>query len=141
FDQKECGLSVKELYLTSFLDEPFISLNHEYKYFRFDDLEAFLQKFRYYMVYRSRFQLTKHSWSERKTFKDYQISDLKKIEGVLNEIPEFNEKLVSEVKPVLGANISFAQCEEYLIQENKIRELAALIDDPAVYNYFSHMVE
>ncbi len=141
FDQSECGLSVKELYLTSNMEALYISLNHEYKYFRFDDLEPFLQKFRYYMLYNARFQQKKHSWSDRKSFKDFQISDLQRIQSLLDEIPVYNESLVGDVKGVLNATVSFNQCEEYLAQENKIRELSALIEDPGVYMYFAQMVE
>src|SRR5690606_28351196 len=115
--------------------------NHEYKHFRFDDLDAFLQKFRYYMLYSDRFELTKHTWSERRSFKNYQISDLQQIQLVLDEIPVYTAQLIEEVKAVLHATISFVQCEEYLAQESKIRELMALIEDPLVYTYFAQMVE
>ena len=141
FDQSECGISVKELYLTSELNETFISLNHVYKNFRLDDLEGFLQKFRYYIIYSTRFKLKKHSWSDRKSFKDYTISDLQKIQHILEEIPVFNAAMADAVKEVVNASVSFAQCEEYLAQENKIRELITLIGDPVVYEHFKQMVE
>lgn len=141
FDQSECGISIKELYLTSYLDKPSISLNHVYKNFRFDDLEGFLQKFRYYIIYSVRFKLKKHSWSERKSFKEYTISDLQKIQGILEEIPSFEAQIADRLKPIVKASVSFNQFEEYLGQKNKIREFMSLIEDPLVYNYFKHMVE
>jgi len=51
FDEQECGLSVKELYLTSDLDKPSVNLKLQYKYFNLSQLDDFLLTLRTCFTY------------------------------------------------------------------------------------------
>ena len=141
FDREESGLSVKELYLTSDLNAPAVSLNQEYKFFKLDDLNDFLQKFRYYVLYSSRFMLPRYPWVNRKSFKDYTISDLQNIQKILKEIPKYKSQLLNSVSEVISVKVVFEECEELFNNTAKIKELNALMLDDGVYASFTFMVE
>lgn len=141
FDQSECGLSVKELYLTSNLNAPTISMNHEYRFFRFDDMEAFMLKFKYYMLYYNRFRKPKHPWGDRKSFKGYTLSDLQQIQDILKSIPEYQIMLSQQIDKVIQTPLSFKECETLLENEAQLREFNTLIASDVVYDYFKFTVE
>ena len=54
FDISECGVSVKELYLTSSPNQPFLNLKEDYKQFKFNEIDDFLRKFDRYFVYENK---------------------------------------------------------------------------------------
>ena len=54
FDDTECGLSIKELYLTSDLQEPSVNIKQEYQYYTFSTLQEFLRKQKMYATVRGK---------------------------------------------------------------------------------------
>ena len=56
FDDTECGLSIKELYLTSDLQEPSVNIKQEYQYYTFSTVQEFLRKQKMYIQYAAKFE-------------------------------------------------------------------------------------
>src|SRR5690606_22462727 len=73
FDDTECGLSVKELYLTSDIGGDSINIRQEYQHFPFTTLPAFLQVLRQYVTYASVFEDNHYVWRNRCSFSGYQL--------------------------------------------------------------------
>jgi hypothetical protein len=140
FDEKECGLSVKELYLTSDLRKPFISLKQEYNYFKFDDLQPFINKLRYYVLYAEKFLKEGYPWRNRKNFKDYSLTDLKEMLGIIEEIPVFKEKLDRETMGVINSRVSLYEGELILNNKAEIRKMFEILADTDVYRHFQNIL-
>lgn len=140
YDDGECKLSIKELYLTSDMFKPNISLRQEYKYFTFDEVEKFIPLLRIYSAYAIRFNKEDYPWKNRVRFKDYGLSELKEIQKLLKEVPAYQEKIADEIESVVGERLSLEQCEAILAREEKIKELLRNLLSPEVYEYFVHMV-
>ncbi|MFM8912207.1 MAG: DUF4011 domain-containing protein, partial [Flammeovirgaceae bacterium] len=51
FDETECEASVKQLYLQSNQQKPFVPLKQEYQFFKFRSLQDFLRKLKQYCLY------------------------------------------------------------------------------------------
>jgi len=67
FDESECGLSAKELYLTSKRSEKIINVKQEYRNFDFREIDDFNLKLRDYISYAREFS-RKSSSGESKVF-------------------------------------------------------------------------
>lgn len=141
FDQSECGLSIKELYLTSDLNAPSVNLKHEYRYFHFDNLEDFISKFKYFLLYNARFQAPKYPWKNRVSFKEHTITDFQNIQDILQEIPDYQKKISKLTREIVQGGMDFIACEEFLNNESKILEFNVLLANDTVYEYFSFMQE
>src|SRR5699024_2598494 len=122
FDQSECGLSIKELYLTSDLNAPSIKLKHEYRHFHFDSLDEFVSKFKYYLLYNARFQAPKYPWKNRVSFKEHTITDFQNTQDILEEIPAYQKKLAKRTREIVQGGMDFVACEEFLKNQDKILE-------------------
>lgn len=87
FDETECGVSIKELYLTSSSDEPFIALNDLYRHFRMDNWDAFRRQFKTYSEYFKHIG-PDHPWAQRRSFAGFGINELRAMERMLSDWPE-----------------------------------------------------
>ncbi|MCG8318350.1 MAG: AAA domain-containing protein [Cytophagales bacterium] len=140
FDEAECGISAKELYLTCELVEKTINLKQEYRFFKFDTLDDTLRKFRNYFSYALEFDRLGHPWYGRKSFKDFGIADLKKISSILNEIPKFQEEISKEATGIVNSELKIEDCEAALYKEKEIHKLIDTLKSEKVYKYFRQMM-
>jgi hypothetical protein len=141
YDQKECGLSVKELYLTCNLDEPNISLVQEYRPFKLDQLNEFIQKLKYYIGYAQKFNQYDHPFYNRNSFRDFSLSDLKCMQDLLDEIPQFQQTLEDRVEEITNAKLKLDDLESILNKSDQIKEMLGILKNPAIYSYFQHIVK
>ena len=139
FDESECGKSAKELYLTSSPDAPSFSMNLEYRSFHFNDLPDTLRRFRTYLEYFDKFEKRTHFWAKGPSFAGFQTTDLVKLKNVLDEVPAFNEVLMSTSKGFGSQPIDF-ETGEYL--SHKLPELLELhegLKEAVVYKVYQQL--
>jgi DNA replication protein DnaC len=140
FDENECGLSVKELYLTSDLSRPSISLRQEYNFFKLDDLQPFINKLRYYVLYAKKFLKEGYPWRLRKNFKDFTLSDLKEILKIIDDLPAFKNWMDQETLSMINAKITFYEGEMILKNRTDIETMLEMLEDVDVYRYFQFIL-
>ena len=141
FDDSECGISVKELYLTSDFSKNSINLKQEYKNFHFDKVDAFLPKLRTYTAYANKFNKDDYPWNNRVKFKGYGLSDLKTIKDIIKAIPEYQEEISGKAEDYIHNKLGLEAFEAILAKEEKIKELLKHLDHEKVYKYFRHMIQ
>ncbi|MGK7393368.1 MAG: AAA domain-containing protein [Candidatus Cyclobacteriaceae bacterium M3_2C_046] len=140
FDESECNLSVKELYLTSDFYQPSINLKQEYKHFPFEQVNQFIPRLKTYAAYAAKFNKEEYPWKTRVRFKNYSISDQKIIREIIEEVPRFQDQLSAEAKKILQADLSLEAFEAILSWEEKIKELLRHLRQEKVYDYFRFMI-
>lgn len=140
FDEKECGLTVKELYLTSNLAEETINIKQEYQYFNFTELHEFIPKLKAYSNYASWFEGESYVWRERKSFSALRLSDLKAIEHVVSDIPRYQANVIDDVEKILQRRLSVEKVESLHARESDILGLIAVLKDDETYCYFQSMI-
>lgn len=139
FDESECGKSAKELYLTSFPDQPNFSMNLEYRAFHFSDLAETERKFKIYLTYYDRFEKRTHFWAKGPSFASFQTKDLVSIQKVLHEIPTFSNSIQIESKKFCSQPIDF-DSGDYL--SGKLPELYGLFEglkEKVVFKVYQHL--
>ena len=91
FDESIAGVSAKELYLTSNLNDPKVAIDDLFRDFKLNELTDFEAKLNVYGQYTRRIG-TEHAWQERVGFADFDFSDLQKINKTITEIPAWYEQ-------------------------------------------------
>jgi AAA domain/Protein of unknown function (DUF4011) len=139
FDEKECGTCIKELYLSSFPDEPVINIKQEFQHFRFDPPD-FLGKLKTYAHYADKFEHKKYPWYDRKSFGSHQLSDLRSIQEHLKAIPVFFTSLSGRLHEICGTTFNWNQCEALLDRKTESLEIVSLIDSEERFKYLLQML-
>ena len=140
FDESECGLSVKELYLTSSPHAEHVPLNLEYRKFHFDSLDPFTKKLNAYARYGEKFLDERYPWFIRKTFARYQVSDLNALLRHLREITPFIPQLEQETVQAMGKKVAFQDAVVIIRKQREVHHLIDVLKDPNVYHALAHLV-
>lgn len=93
FDETECGVSIKELYLTSDPHAPHADMRAYYRQFRMDHWDGFKRHLKTYADYASLIHAS-HPWRTRRSFADFGMAELRTMENMLSEWPAAFEKQV-----------------------------------------------
>jgi len=141
FDQQECGISVKELYLTSTLDGPSVSARQEFRHFSISAIYEFKKVLESYHSYVERFENDDFHWKDRRSFNGYTIKDLKAIHKHIDKVWDYAEKLAKDASTLLNSGVSYDTLEHIENNNTDIRKFISLLKDPAVYRYFNEHLE
>jgi len=140
FNDNECGVTVKELYLRSDPSQSVINLKQEYQNFPLNNVDQFLVRLKAYAFYAQHFEKDDYAWRDRKPFTGLGISDLKEIEKIILEIPLTASELLNQLETQVGARLDWEQCEELLEREAEINEMMAQLENVNSYFYFQQMM-
>ncbi len=141
YDESECGLSVKELYMTSDIHKPAITMKQEYKDFQFREERQFLKRLNRYALYAERYQKEDYPLIDRKSFADFGVTEFHALKQAINEIPGFQQRISQATEELTNQPITLPEAEKILERKPKVEELLAILKDKNVYPYFRHMVE
>jgi hypothetical protein len=139
FDDKECGLSIKELYLTSDLQAATLNIRQEYQYFTFGSLQDFLRKLKTYVQYASKFEGDDYVWRDRRSFASFQPLDEKEIEKILTYIPKYQQKIADAVEKEIGVRLNLHDCESLSLKEDDILGMISVLKDDDTFRFFQAM--
>ncbi|MBT1705913.1 AAA domain-containing protein [Chryseosolibacter indicus] len=141
FDDKESGLSIKELYLTSDLNGPTINVRQEYRDLSFSVLPEYLRKLKTYNGYAKTFEVDDYLWRDRKSFANYTLSDLKQIEKAVLDVNPYQRQLNDRIQALIPVKLNIEECEALYARESEILAMIALLKNDIVYRYFDAMAE
>lgn len=110
FDTHECGLSVKELYLTSNPNGPFIDLKNNYHYLVYPGVNNFISKIKNYLLYSEKFENHNYVLKNRKSFAEFESKDLLTFEKLIPEIISFHSLLMANTGDLLVEPINLEEC-------------------------------
>lgn len=141
FDDKECGLSIKELYLTSDLQAEAIGMRQEYQFFHFNRLPDFLRKLKQYVTYSALFTRPDYAWRDRISFSRFTVSDMKEMEQAITDVVEYQEQLQNEIRKLVPVTLTLEECESFCARQDDVLGMIALLQDETIYEYFQTMAE
>ena len=138
FDDSECDLSIKELYLTSTRSASNVNLRQEYRHFVFGDMANTINRLRTFIHYSQKFTRDDYPLVNRKSFHNLGLSDLKAMQSILVEIPKVQDDVGNRVAQITGEKLSLEDCNNLLGQEEQVETLKEIIAEPKVYEYFQN---
>jgi hypothetical protein len=141
FNDQECGLSVKELYLTSEIQGDSINIRQEYQHFPFTTLPQFLKTLRQYATYADVFEQPEYLWRNRVSFSGYQLNELKEIERVIKDIPEFQKALQEKIANLIGIKLNIEDADSFRAREDDVLGMIALLKTDVIFRYMQAMAE
>jgi hypothetical protein len=141
FDDKECGVSIKELYLTSDLHGNAINIRQEYQAFPFPTLPDFLRTLRQYVGYENAFGGEQYAWRERKSFSGFGFRELKEIEKAVSDIPAYQKEIQTQFRDLIGVELNLEDAQSLLGREDDILAMIALLKNETIFQYFLAMVD
>lgn len=132
FDESVCGLSIKELYLTSNPNEPYIALDNLYQSFHFQEINDFVRRLDAYQTYAQRVNIPTHPWAQRVDFSEIRFAEIPKIEVVLNDVPSFLQHLAERSEP-----FAYHHLQTLLSHRYTLETIAEHLSEPTVYQLFN----
>ena len=141
FDDQECGLSVKELYLTSDIQGDTINIRQEYQHFPFTTLAPFLKTLAQYAAYAAFFEQPDYAWRNRCSFSGYQLHDRKSIEQVIREIPAYQKETQDKIKDLINVVLNLEEADSFRAREDDALGMIALVKTEAIFKYMQAMAD
>ncbi len=139
FDESECGLSVKELYLTSNQEAAAVNFKQEYTQFKFDELDQFIINLTDYAEYVEKYERSDYEWFDRRSFKNHGVSDLRTINEILDEIPAYQDEIAERAQQIVGSKLRLEDFEAILNKRDYIVRMLGTIKDEESFEYFQHL--
>ncbi len=128
FDTSECGLSAKELYLTSTAEHTLLVLDDVYQQFNLAEIDDFAARLADFAAYQQRVGAG-HHWAERVSFSQFVNADLGKIDKVIVAWYELRKSTNGQCKVALGKQLSFDELNNWQAHDWEITSILTLIGD------------
>jgi len=81
-----------------------------------------------------------YPWRERKSFSSFQVSDLKTLLGHLKEIPRYFDGILSQLRELSAADLTFEECEALVIRKKEAEEMVELLGTEQRFKTFQAIV-
>lgn len=140
FDEKECGLSIKELYLTSSPDEKGINLKNEYRNFNFHDVDEFIKRLNRYAHYNTLFNDPGYPLLRRRSFAGFTVGDMQMMSASVDDIKEFRKAFDINIEKVTGSSLDYKDAQALLRRRHFVVEMLGILEKPEAYEWFQHMM-
>lgn len=138
FDESDCGISAKELYLNCDFNKIRLKLTQTVRHFKKKEIDEFSAKLVHFQSYVDDFSKDDFIWQDRVNFKDFSLNDKKDIVVLLNKIPEYLEETTTKSKKLVGSSMSLNEFEEVVQKKERLHSLQELLS-PVAYEYLVHM--
>lgn len=130
FDETECGVSIKELYLTSDPNAPHADMRSYYRQFRMDAWDGFKRHLKTYSDYTFLVGPT-HPWRNRRSFAAFGMAELRTMENMLSEWPAAFEKQIDYFGQIAGIPFDKAFIRNREEVTERLTDITELISDEA----------
>jgi len=129
FDISECGLSAKELYLTSNSEKPILSLEDVYPQFHMANVDNFIRRLTDYSAYQQHL-VPGHPWAERVSFALFTNADLGKADQIISNWIQLRKTTNEQIITLLDQPLLLADLADWLTYDWELSALLALLDTP-----------
>ncbi|WP_080059756.1 AAA domain-containing protein [Spirosoma aerolatum] len=127
FDTRECGVSAKELYLTTDSDALSVDLGDTYPQFHLSNVDNFVRRLADFAAYEQRLG-TEHLWKERVSFAAFSNADLGKADQAIVRWIQLRETANQQTTQIVGQSLSLSQLTDWLAHDWELTALLALLD-------------
>jgi hypothetical protein len=140
FDESECGVSIKELYLTSDQTAPQADLKDQYRFFRLDSWDSFRRRFKTFSEYTIHLGPA-HTWAKRRSFADFGITELKSMENMLSDWPRAFHQQKDKFEKLARQPFSqdFIQNRKEILE--RLNDITGLVQDTATWSIFKKYIQ
>jgi len=139
FDETTCGVSAKELYLTSDPDGPRVDLGEAFRAFRFGEIDEFLRRLGQWETYQSR--LADSPWHpERVDFGRFASRDVPHLEEAVRDVPVASRFLAEQTAALLGQPLTWDEALTVAQAPEGWREALRRADDAVLWPFLQNFL-
>lgn len=136
FDEKECGVSIKELYLNAPSSAPEIDLHQYFRDFPPASFPDFLRKIRSWVPYANKFLKPVYIWNDRVSFAAFGLNDFHHLNRLLDEVPYYQSEISEKLREILEVSFDLEDCEWIADREDKVEQFLSLLESPESFKNF-----
>ena len=133
FDTSICGVSAKELYLTTAVDEnvarELILLDDIYSHFQLTNVDNFVRRLTDFSAYQQRVGPT-HLWAKRVSFASFTNADLSKTDQTIIRWIDVKQTTNNQTNTLFGRTISLNEILDWKAHDWQLTALLTLFDAP-----------
>ncbi|QDH77664.1 DUF4011 domain-containing protein [Echinicola soli] len=133
FNTEECGVPVKELYLSSSLDDQHLNLTQYYKHYHWSILDEFLRDLKEYLYYYPKYGQADSFWLHRVDFAEFTANAIHRFKENLLEIKELKSTAELILGDLLYQPFEFPLVYQSFEQKARLEELQKLISNKDVF--------
>ena len=149
FDISVCGVSVKELYLTSSPNQPFLNLKENYNQLKFNEIGDFLKKFEQYFIYKNNLNQGYANesgndtlfWQSRLSFQNRQYSEIPQILKVIRNTHDFVQTLETQSLEIMQNTLNYEELEKISVKKEHFQNLLLTITNEKIYYVFKRNIQ
>lgn len=141
FDEAECGIAAKQLYLNSSIEEDHINLKQLYKFFDANGRHTFLNKLSDYLLYAKKLESNDHPWVQRKSFAQKSVTDMSKLIKIIRQVTAANEDVKERTTKLLGHPVNWQEAELIINKKEALLKMLDYLESDSIYNYFNHIIK
>lgn len=140
FDETICGVSAKELYLTSDPHGPRVDLGEHFRAFRFGEIDDLLRRLDQWETYQNR--LADSPWHpERVDFSRFASRDVPNLEEAVRDVPVASRFLAGQTAALLGQPLTWAEALTVAQAREGWREALRRTDDAVLWPFLQNFLD
>ena len=136
FDTQEFGISIKQLYLSSNPEDPYLNFKSYYHLFRFDTGKKFLKIIETYWYYYQRIEAVNHAWQGRRSFANFDIHDYTQIKAILVNIPLEIQEAFDKIETLITMQVDLDDITWIKEHESQFKTLLEILRQNDFFVYF-----
>ena len=140
FNTKECGKSVKELYLISKPKNATISVKSVLSDMKYDSIPDFIKKLEVYFKYFLEYNNKKHFWAHDVSFAGFTSDDYRQIRQMLKDLFETFEAFQEDSRKLLHKELDYDATDFFIRNRSKLSQFITNIDNEATYRFFRQLL-
>jgi hypothetical protein len=135
FDEQECGVSIKELYLTTDPSQPHSELATRYKSFRLDAVGEYKRKLKTFCKYRQKIG-PEHAWYNRKSFAGFGSDEFQQVVKMLSDWPNAFQLQADAFEQISGGTFDPIWIEDRSEVLERVQDIRTLIKCEVSYSLY-----
>jgi len=141
YNTEECGLPVKELYVSGTANEKGLDLNQYYKEFPWDRVDEFFREFKLYREFAAKYQGNDSFWLHRNDFSNFGTGALARLRETIEETIQLKTSAEKTLLALMGKSFNYLFIYECYDHKKSFEKLQKLIQDEEQYRQFNHLLE
>lgn len=141
FNTEECGVPVKELYMSSSVGEEHINLTQYYKYFHWNDLDEFLRDLKDYLYFYPKYEQADSFWLHRVDFSEFTANAIYRFKENLEEIKELKNTAEMILGDLLFQPFEFPLVYQSFEYKDRLQSLQSLIRNEEIFEALKELMK
>jgi len=141
YNTEECGLPIKELYVTGSIQDHAFDLNQYYREYPWDRVDDFFRDFRLYRDYAAKYQDNSSFWLHRNDFSSFGSGALARLRDTIEETIQLKTSAEKTLLTLMGKSFNYLFIYECYDRKKSFEDLQKLIQNEEDYWQFNHLLE